>query len=284
MIFDVRGLMAEEYVDAEHWREGGIPYRITKATERRILASTDAVVTLTERIWPIIKEWEGLRGRTVHHQVIPCCVDLSLFKFSEEERARRRAELGLGDRLTLVYSGSLDGWYLTEKMVDFFAAVLKSRGDAHLLWLTTGSHDRVRELMSSRNVEAGNFSVLSIPSSSVPSYLAAADAGMAFIKRCVSKIASSPTKNGEYLACGLPLIINAGVGDSDALINDWKAGVLIENFTEEEYAGAGRSIEAMVAQPEVRQKARAVAERLFDLHKIGGERYATLYEKTLGQD
>jgi glycosyltransferase involved in cell wall biosynthesis len=281
MIFDVRGLMAEEYVDAEHWREGGIPYRITKATERRILASTDAVVTLTERIWPIIKEWEGLRGRTVHHQVIPCCVDLSLFKFSEEERARRRAELGLGDRLTLVYSGSLDGWYLTEKMVDFFAAVLKSRGDAHLLWLTTGSHDRVRELMSSRNVEAGNFSVLSIPSSSVPSYLAAADAGMAFIKRCVSKIASSPTKNGEYLACGLPLIINAGVGDSDALINDWKAGVLIENFTEEEYAGAGRSIEAMVAQPEVRQKARAVAERLFDLHKIGGERYATLYEKTL---
>ncbi|HJU93039.1 MAG TPA: glycosyltransferase, partial [Pyrinomonadaceae bacterium] len=198
MIFDVRGLMAEEYVDAEHWREGGIPYRMTKATERRILAATDAVVTLTERIWPIIKDWEGLRGRTVHHEVIPCCVDLSLFKFSEEERTRRRAELGLGDRFTLVYSGSLDGWYLTEKMVDFFASFLKRKSDAHLLWLTTGSHDRVRELMRSRNVGAENFSVLSIASSAVPSYLAAADAGMAFIKRCVSKIASSPTKNGEY--------------------------------------------------------------------------------------
>ena len=284
MIFDVRGLMAEEYVDAEHWREGGIPYRITKATERRILASTDAIVTLTERIWPIIREWEGLRGRAVHHQVIPCCVDLSLFKFSEEDRARRRAELGLGDRLTLVYSGSLDGWYLTEKMVDFFAAVLKHKSDAHLLWLTTGSHDRVRQLMKSRNVDATNFSVLSVGTSDVPSYLAAADAGMAFIKRCVSKIASSPTKNGEYLACGLPLIINAGVGDSDALINDWKAGVLIEKFTEEEYAEAGRSIQEMVAQPEVRMRARGVAEQLFDLYEIGGERYAALYEKTLGQD
>ena len=284
MIFDVRGLMAEEYVDAEHWREGGIPYRITKATERRILAATDAIVTLTERIWPIIREWEGLRGRAVHHQVIPCCVDLSLFKFSEAERARRRAELGLGDRLTLVYSGSLDGWYLTEKMVDFFAAVLKRRSDAHLLWLTTGSHDRVRELMKSRNVGADNFSVLSIPSAQVPSYLAAADAGMAFIKRCVSKIASSPTKNGEYLACGLPLVINAGVGDSDALINNWKAGVLIEKFTEEEYAEAGCGIEEMLARPGVRESARSVAERLFDLHEIGGERYAALYEKTLGQD
>ena len=281
MIFDLRGLMAEEYVDAEHWREGGIPYRLTKATERRILASTDAIVTLTERIWPIIREWEGLRGRSVHHEVIPCCVDLSLFKFSEEERARRRAELGLGNRFTMVYSGSLDGWYLTEKMADFFASFLQHRGDAHLLWLTTGSHDRVRDLMRSRNVENGNFSVLSIASASVPSYLAAADAGLAFIKRCVSKIASSPTKNGEYLACGLPLIINAGVGDSDSLINDWKAGVLIENFTEEEFAAAGRSIEHIVAGPEVRKSARAVAEQLFDLSAIGAERYARLYEKVL---
>jgi len=281
MIFDVRGLMAEEYVDAEHWREGGIPYRLTKATERRILAATDAVVTLTERIWPIIREWEGLRGRSVHHEVIPCCVDLSLFKFSDEERMRRRAELGLGDRFTMVYSGSLDGWYLTEKMADFFAGFLQRRPDAHLLWLTTGSHDRVKELMRNRNVGNGNFSVLSIASPAVPSYLAAADAGLAFIKRCVSKIASSPTKNGEYLACGLPLIINAGVGDSDALINDWKAGVLIQNFTDDEYAEAGRSIERMVSEPEVRKSARSVAEQLFDLNAIGAERYARLYEKVL---
>jgi glycosyltransferase involved in cell wall biosynthesis len=284
MIFDVRGLMAEEYVDAQHWREGGIPYRITKATERRILAATDAIVTLTERIWPIIREWEGLRGRAVHHQVVPCCVDLSLFRFSEEDRARRRAELNLGDRFTLVYSGSLDGWYLTDKMADFFASFLRQKRDAHLLWLTTGSHDRVRELMKSRNVDSENFSVLSIASGSVPSYLAAADAGLAFIKRCVSKLASSPTKNGEYLACGLPLIINAGVGDSDSLINDWKAGVLIEQFTEDEYANAARAIEAMATQLNVRESARAVAERLFDLNKIGAERYAALYEKTLGQD
>jgi glycosyltransferase involved in cell wall biosynthesis len=211
-------------------------------------------------------------------------VDLSLFKFSEEERARRRAELGLGDRFTVVYSGSLDGWYLTEKMVDFFASLLKRKGDAHLLWLTNGSHDRVRELMRSRNVESGNFSVLSVASSLVPSYLAAADAGLAFIKRCLSKIASSPTKNGEYLACGLPLIINAGVGDSDALINDWNAGVLIENFTDEEYAAAGRSIEEMVSQPKARESARVVAEQLFDLYKIGGERYAALYEAVLDAD
>src|ERR1043165_1334079 len=95
MIFDVRGLMAEEYVDAQHWPEGGCRYGLTKATKRRILAATDGIVTLTERIWPIIKEWPGLRGRTVEHEVIPCCVDLSLFRFSDEDRERRRKEIGL---------------------------------------------------------------------------------------------------------------------------------------------------------------------------------------------
>lgn len=283
MIFDLRGLMAEEYVDAKHWVEGGVPYRLTKAAERRILAATDGIVTLTERIWPIIKEWEGLRGRTVAHQVIPCCVDLSLFEFSAEDRARRRAELGLDDRLTMVYSGSLDGWYLTEEMADFFADYLKRDGHAHLLWLTTGSHERVRQLMAVRNIAKDNFSVLAVASADVPSYLAAADVGLAFIKRCVSKIASSPTKNGEYLACGLPLVINAGVGDSDALVNDWKAGVLIDEFTDEAFAEAGREVNAVLQNTQARRHARSVAEQVFDL-KIAGERYAALYERVLGQN
>lgn len=281
MIFDVRGLMAEEYVDAEHWRKDSLPYRITKATERSVFAETDAVVTLTEKIWPIIREWEGLRGRTPHHEVIPCCVDLDRFRFSEEERARRRQELGLTDQFTIVYSGSLDGWYLTEKMADFFASVVRRNPRAHMVWLTNGSHERVRELMQSRDIKTENYSVLSVAAGEVPSYLAAADAGLAFIKRCVSKLASSPTKNGEYLACGLPLILNAGIGDSDALIDQWQAGVLIRDFTDEEFAAAARDIEAMVAAPDSRGSARRVAEQVFHLENVGGERYAALYERVL---
>src|SRR6202171_314311 len=61
MIFDLRGLMADEYVDANHWRQGGVRYRITKMMESRALAESDGIVTLTERIWPIIKSWDELR-------------------------------------------------------------------------------------------------------------------------------------------------------------------------------------------------------------------------------
>ena len=121
--------------------------------------------------------------------------------------------------------------------------------------------------------------MLSVPARLVPSYLAAADAGLSFIKRCVSKLASSPTKNGEYLACGLPLIINTGIGDSDALVNEWKAGVLLEDFTETEYARIGKLIEEIAASPDARRSARSVAEQLFDLQTVAAERYAALYER-----
>jgi len=281
MIFDIRGLMAEEYVDARHWPEGGLRYRITKATERRILAGTDAVVTLTERIWPIIKQWEGLKGRDVPHAVIPCCVDLSLFTFKQQERAKLRAELDLDDRFTFVYSGSLDGWYLTEEMADFFASVVRNRNDAHLLWLTTGSRERVRQLMSARGISEDHFSIRTVAAREMPSYLAAGDAGLSFIKRCFSKLASSPTKNGEYLACGLPIVINSGIGDSDGLVHESQAGILIDNFNERDFDAAWTAIQELVNDPNIKAKARAAAERVFDLNSVGADRYARLYEALL---
>jgi glycosyltransferase involved in cell wall biosynthesis len=281
MIFDLRGLMAEEYVDAEHWRKDSLPYRLTKATERRVLYATDAIVTLTDRIWPIIREWEGLKGRRLHHEVIPCCVDLDVFDYSTEQRQKLRRELGLDEQLTLVYSGSLDGWYLTAKMADFFASFVRRHNDAHLMWLTTGSKERVKALMSERGIGESNYSVRAVASAEVPRYLSAADIGLSFIKPCFSKLASSPTKNGEYLACGLPLVLNAGIGDSDALVKEWKAGALIEEFNEQAYERAASEIESMLKSSDVRSRMRQVAKDVFDLETVAGERYASLYERVL---
>jgi glycosyltransferase involved in cell wall biosynthesis len=281
MIFDLRGLMAEEYVDAEHWPMNGLRYRITKLVERRVLRETDAIVTLTEKIWPIIKDWDGLRGRDVHHAVIPCCVDLGKFSFSQHDREVRRAELGLDQQFTLVYSGSIDGWYLTEKMVEFFASFIQNRTDSHLLWLTNGSHERIQQLMLSSNIQPSSFSIRSVATDLVPSYLSVADTGIAFIKPCFSKLASSPTKNGEYLACGLPLVINSGIGDSDALVEEYKAGVLIKDFSGEDYAGAAARLAQMTVERDLRNKMRSVSAELFDLETVGIERYADLYERVL---
>jgi glycosyltransferase involved in cell wall biosynthesis len=276
MIFDVRGLMAEEYVDAEHWREGSIRYRLTKAMERRALAASEGVVTLTEKIWPIIKEWEGLRGREVLHEVVPCCADLELFRFSEKERIRRRMELGLQDRFVVVHSGSIGGWYFTDKEADFFAELSKRRSDAHFLWLTRGSAELIRNLMRERGIAASSYTIRAGASSEIASYLSAGDAGIAFYKPGLSRFATSPVKVTEYLACGLPVIINLGVGDSDALIRGENVGALVNDES------AAVVIEEYVREREAtRARTRTVAEKLFDVSKVGVERYLRLYQRVL---
>jgi glycosyltransferase involved in cell wall biosynthesis len=282
LIFDVRGLMADEYVDAEHWRKGSVPYRLTKRVEARALAAADGIVTLTESIWSIIKEWDGLADRRVAHEVVPCCADLERFSFSESDRVRRRKELRIEDRFVVVYSGSLDGWYLTEKMADFFVTLRKQNDRAHFLWLTPTRHERVRSVMSARGVSESDYSVRAADPSEVPSYLSASDAGLAFIKPCFSKLASSPTKYAEYLGCGLPLIINAGIGDSDVLATREEAGVLVREFTELAYTNAATMIEQLASQrEETRRRNRSLAERLFDVRRVGHERYSRLYENVL---
>ncbi len=282
MIFDLRGLLADEYVDAGHWRKGSLAYRITKASERRSFMAADGIVTLTETIWPIINQWDGLRGRELSHEVVPCCVDLDLFRFNAEERQRRRREMKTEDAYVVVYSGSIDGWYLTEAMADFFVKLSQQKPNAHFLWLTPTRHDRIRSLMHERGVDTSKYSVVAAESREVPSYLSASDVGLAFIKPCFSKLASSPTKFAEYLACGLPLIINAGIGDSDALVNEEHAGVLVRDIDEASYLHAAGMIEqAGRMNEETRRRNREIAARLFDVRRVGVERYARLYERVL---
>lgn len=285
MIFDVRGLMAEEYADAGHWREGSFKYRLTKRMERRAFAESDGIVTLTERIWEIIKDWEGLRGRTFAHQVVPCCADMERFRFDQRARDERRAELGLSDKFVVVYSGSIGGWYLNEEMADFFVAALKEREDAHFLWLTPGPRQSVEALMRERGIDENHYTVRAAQSAEVASYLSASDVGIAFIKPCFSKLASSPTKTAEYLACGLPVILNAGVGDSDTLVTREHVGALISEFTAQAYRQAMATVTGMLEDRDAtRGHARRVAERLFDVHSIGLERYSLLYEEVLSRE
>ena len=285
MIFDIRGLMAEEYVEANHWREGILAHRVTKRMETSALAASDGVVTLTAKIWPVIREWNGLRGREVIHEVVPCCADLETFSFRDDERRKRRAELRLDDRLTIVYSGSIGSWYLAEEMADFFVQVMRKRKDLHFLWLTQGSAELIDKIMKDRGVTSEAYRVLKVMPADMPSYLSAADVGIAFYKPGLSKLATSPVKVTEYLACGLPVIINSGIGDSDEIIDDKGVGAIVSSFEQREYARAWSQIEeCLMNVNETRCRARELARRRFDLDAVGCARYLRLYGRVLGKN
>ena len=96
-------------------------------------------------------------------------------------------------------------------------------------------------------------------------FLNAADAGIAFYRPGVSRLGTSPVKVSEYLACGLPVVMNSGIGDSDAIVLREHLGVLVNDFNEPEYARAVASLDHLITDSAgTRRQNRAAAERLFD--------------------
>lgn len=282
MIFDIRGLMAEEYIEAGHWSAGSIPSRVTKSMEGRVLRATDGVVTLTDRLWTAMQSWPDLNGTAIAHQTIPCCVDLERFCFNDQSRAARRAELGIDDRFVLVYSGSIGGWYMMEEMASFFAALKRRQPRPFFLWLTNGASTIVEGAMTKLGIEHSDYAIRSVTPADVPSFLSAGDAGIAFYRPGVSRLGTSPVKLSEYLACGLPVVINSGIGDSDEIIANDKIGSVVAGFNEAAYADALDAIEALTRDVKATRSAtRKVAERLFNVRAVGVERYARLYETVL---
>jgi glycosyltransferase involved in cell wall biosynthesis len=257
-LFDVRGLLAQEYVDGGRWPAGGLLARTTQAFERRLLRSADGLVFLTRR------GAEAMAGDAAGRPlaVIPCAVDLDRFRFRAEARARVRAELVLGRETLAVYSGSLGSWYLPDRMLEFVAASRDEIPDLHLLVLTP--QREIAERSAETLGLAKRVRVRSVSPTEVPDYLSAADFGISFIAPSPSKVASSPTKLAEYLACGLPAVLNAGVGDAIALADE-ASWVLVDGFDAASYTRAARRVKALLARPDCRAKARDVAARRFSL-------------------
>ena len=117
----------------------------------------------------------------------------------------------------------------------------------------------------------------------VPQYLRRARLGLSFRKPTFSQIAASPTKIPEYLAAGLPVVSNAGIGDTDELVEGGRVGVLVREFTREAYARAAEAALRLAAEPGVGRRCAEVARANFDLESVGGRRYAEVYRRLAGQ-
>ena len=146
--------------------------------------------------------------------------------------------------------------------------------------LTQRGRDDIVDKLRGRGFNDTDFYVASVDPTDLPVHLSAADVALSFIKACYSKQSSSPTKIAEYLACGLPIVANKGVGDVDHLIEENNVGVLIEDFSTQAYHDA---IEAVGRLPEESEHYRKTARIEFELEGVGGERYRNLYRRMLAR-
>jgi len=275
LIFDIRGLMAEEYEDAGRWTHRSAAFRLTKWVERKAIRRAQGIVVLTHRVSKML--FGEASDKRVY--VIPCCADVEGIAAGATLRSEVRKALEVGEDPVLIYVGKFTGWYMQEEMAELFVLARERRPGLRLLVLTQGAPDPILIELGRRGVASDAVTILSALPQDVPGYLAAADLAMALIRPSPSKASSSPTKIGEYLAAGLPVIATAGVGDCDELLAG-DTGILLDlPITREALSVAVDRAFTLAADPEGAANRRRVAERELSLTGRGVPAYDALYSE-----
>lgn len=274
-IFDMRGLWPDEKVDARAMKKGGFVYKINKALEKLFFKFSDYVVVLSSSGERFLKTIYNLDGRI---SVIPTCVDLSLFKIKNTDIRNDAAGTG---RFTFVYLGSLGSWYMLEEMVDFFNESKACFSNPLFLLINEGSHSMIEDTMVQKKIFHSDYNIRPLPYKRIGEGLSAADVSIFFIKPVQSKIVSCPTKFGESLACGLPVIINSGIGDTAEIVRRERVGVVVDDFSVSAYRKALDELNNLLQEKNIlRQRCRNVAEKYFSLDS-GVARYMEIYNSLL---
>ncbi len=283
-LFDMRGLWADEKVDAGAW-DLKSPifekiYNFFKLKEKDFFLQADQTVSLTHAGKEEILSWSYMQNRPDNITVIPCCVDTSLFakeKLNTGRIKEWKEKLKLNNDTKLVsYLGSIGTWYMLEEMLDFFKVYKTNFTDAKFLFITHDEHDKIKTEAFNRGL-ANDIIIQAGKRNEVPELLSLSDFSLFFIRPTYSKVSSSPTKQAEIMSLGIPLICNKGVGDTDAIVQENGAGVAISEFSKNSYQKAIDSLsQANFDKNNIAHQAR----QKFSL-SYGVQEYQSIYLKII---
>ena len=120
-------------------------------------------------------------------------------------------------------------------MLDFFKALIQKIPTAKFLFITKDNESSILEKCLEKGISRGSIIIKPSTRNDVPAYVNTSDASIFFIKPVYSKKASSPTKMGEIMNMGIPIVCNAGVGDVDIVMNEVMPELMVNSFKELEY-------------------------------------------------
>jgi glycosyltransferase involved in cell wall biosynthesis len=282
MIFDMRSFLADERVDGKLWNLNNPIYKkiysFFKQKERACLIEADQIVSLTNAAKKEMLTWNlGIQESKI--TVIPCCVDVQLFdpsKLKINNRTIVRNELGINENdFVFIYVGGIGTWYCLDEMMEFFSTSKQTIPTAKFLIVTAEKPALVYQSSNKFNINKADIIILESLRNDVPKYLNAADCALFFILPAYSKIASSPTKQGEMMAMQLPIVCNDNVGDTGDIIRKYDAGWVVQKFNISEYEKIIAELSSSIQLD--KHKIRFGAEEYFGLHK-GIEKYYNLYK------
>ena len=239
---DIREFYADSRVDGGMWNKKNFfykkVYRFFKQKENEAVEKSDGIVCLTNAAEKIIREWPQYKNH-IPLKVIPCSVDMNLFdpdKIDSAKKLKFREQLNINDDdYVISYLGSIGSWYLTEEMMQFFKIINDKIPNARFLFISPNEHERISDAAKKSSLPENKLLITKAKRDEVPALLSFSRYSVFFIKPCYSKQSASPTKHGEIMALGIPVITNAGVGDLADIITTSRSGLVLKDLNEKEF-------------------------------------------------
>ena len=282
---DIREFYADSRVEGGMWNTRKPVYKTIydffKRKEAEAVAKSDGIVCLTYAAESIIKEWKEYKT-IIPLEVIPCSADMLLFDpgaINKTEKDNLKAALRISkDDLVISYLGSIGGWYLTDEMMQFCKILSDKIPSTKLLFISPHRHEEIKIAAARYGIAADKVMIKKASRQQVPLLLSLSDYSVFFIKPCYSKQSSSPTKHGEIMAMGIPLITNSGVGDVETIVERYQSGIVIHEFNENEFKDTAQKISAEIDFN--RESIRRGAEEFYSLD-TAIEKYISIYNSIL---
>jgi len=273
-IFDMRALWPEELVTAGRLRRGSIIHKALVGLERRCLRDAAMVVSLTEAATHYLKQQYPNELADQDIAIIPTCTNLERFMLSSEPP---------GARVYGCIGTVLSGWFRLDWLAGFYLQVAARDHDALFEVVTRDEKDAVRSALDPDGILGDRLAIYPLPSDRVQGALQKQSASVMFYAGGeTSELGRSPTRMGEVLGCGVPVVANEGVGDVADIIRRYNVGVIVKDRSEAAMSVALDELEVLRSDPDLPSRCRKAAEEVFSL-EAGTEAYRKIYAETLGR-
>lgn len=220
-IFDIRGFWADEKHDRLGWKKKSVKYIFFKRLERYLFDRADAIVTLTHGAKKYIHIEFGKPINKI--SVIRTCVDFREFNLPEEPLTKPSFTVG--------YLGTIDTAYDFNKFLYFINEIKKFNIAVEVHLLTKSPREQIEMYLAKNNLQDIKYSIHFLGRNELSSAIVKFDLLAFCLKENFSILASMPTKIGEALACGVPILCNPFNEDIVQIIQSESIGEIYDFVT-----------------------------------------------------
>jgi hypothetical protein len=262
VLWDVRSLWADQKILIQNNSLNRNLYYAYRSLESISSHGSLGMSTLTSAVVPVLEKRHKKLPK--YRSVVPTTVDLGIFKLTSD----------LPTMPLALFSGTYNQYYDLELSRNFMDA-LRRLVPVETHWARP--HETPRALLNVGETRIFPSSQLHM-ASIIPLY----SFGVSICRNDVgvSLSAAVPTKIGEFLACGRPVVINKGLGDMDRFIKEYKIGVIVDGNLANLKEQANELVD-LLSDPETPQRCRNFAKLFFNMD-IGADNYLGLYARMLG--